>query len=174
MKKTSRILKKDSKTAATSQPKTAQSRAIVRPESNSPCIALFPQGDTSASEEIIDLSKAEYAALKRAVAPSGSGILMFMANVALKKIGAAPPNPGTDHPFRTWFEMENAVYQAIGCLHLFQQAIGSKVIEETGDLCNLIAAGIYHLSNATTDRLKAAFDSIRASDSPGQDSPAAA
>lgn len=87
MKKQSRILAKGSKTAAATQPKTAQSRAIVRPESNLPCIALFPQGDTSVSEEVIDLSKAEYAALKRAAAPSGAGILMFMANTALEKAG---------------------------------------------------------------------------------------
>ena len=39
------------------------------------------------SEEIIDLSKSEYAALKRAAAPAGSGLLMFMANAALEKAG---------------------------------------------------------------------------------------
>jgi uncharacterized protein (DUF1778 family) len=33
------------------------------------------------------LSKAEYAALKRGAAPSGNGILMFMANAALEKAG---------------------------------------------------------------------------------------
>jgi hypothetical protein len=85
MKNQSRILKNGSKSTSSSQPKTAQSRAIVRPECNLPCIALFPEGDTSVSEEIIDLSKTEYAALKRAAAPAGSGILMFMANAALEK-----------------------------------------------------------------------------------------
>lgn len=69
------------------RPWTARSRATLRPESNDPCIALFPEGDTSLSEEIVDLSKAEYASLKRAAAPSGSGILMFMANAALDKAG---------------------------------------------------------------------------------------
>ena len=61
------------------------------------------------SGEVIDLSKVEYAALKRAAAPSGSGILMFMANVALKKIGAAPPNPGPEHP---------------SCLCLYEAGVG--------------------------------------------------
>jgi len=87
MKSQLKSVKRGSKTAAASQPKTAQSRAIVRPESNPPCIALFPEGDTSVSEEIIDLSKAEYAALKRAASPSGCGVLMFIANAALEKAG---------------------------------------------------------------------------------------
>ena len=39
------------------------------------------------SEEIIHLSKAESAALKRASAGTGDGVLMFMANAALQKIG---------------------------------------------------------------------------------------
>ena len=39
------------------------------------------------SEEIIHLSKAESAALKRASAGTGDGVLMFMANAALEKIG---------------------------------------------------------------------------------------
>jgi hypothetical protein len=42
------------------------------------------------------LSKAEYTALKRAADPSGDGILMFMANAALEKIGW----PGSSSPFR--------------------------------------------------------------------------
>src|ERR1017187_8087454 len=93
------VTSKNSRPSAAPQPKTAHSRAGARPESNTPCIALFPQGDTSASEEIIDLSKAEYAALKRAAAPSGDGILMFMANAALEKIGW----PGSSSPFRGGF-----------------------------------------------------------------------
>ena len=96
MKNKLKSAKRSSKSPSPSQPKTAQSRAIVRPESDPPCIALFPQGDTSVSEEVIDLSKAEYAALKRAAAPSGDGILMFMANAALEKIGW----PGSSSPFR--------------------------------------------------------------------------
>jgi hypothetical protein len=86
MKNQSRILKNGSKSTSASQPKTAQGRAIVRPECNPTCIALFPEGD-GLSEEIVDLSKAEYAALNRAAAPSGSGVLMFMANAALEKAG---------------------------------------------------------------------------------------
>jgi uncharacterized protein (DUF1778 family) len=78
-------VKRGSKSASAPQPKTAQSRAIVRPESNPPCIALFPQGDTSVFEEVIDLSKAEYAELKRAARPTRDGVLMFMARAALEK-----------------------------------------------------------------------------------------
>ena len=97
MKNKLKSVRRDSKTAAASQPKTAQSRAKARPTVKEACIALFPEGDDSASEEIIDLSKAEYAALKRA-GSAGDGILMFMANAALNKIGAAPTNPGANHP----------------------------------------------------------------------------
>ena len=78
---------KRNRRGAVSQPKTAQSRGLIRPASASPCIALFPEGDGETcggvSSEIVDLSQAEYAALKRAAAPAGSGVLMFMANAAL-------------------------------------------------------------------------------------------
>ena len=62
--------------------------------------------------------------------------------------------------FDSWCEMENAVYQAAGCLHLLQETIGNRMIEESENPTNLTAAGIYHLSEATSKRLKAAFDSI--------------
>ena len=112
MKNKLKSAKRSSKSPSPSQPKTAQSRAIVRPESDPPCIALFPQGDTSVSEEVIDLSKAEYAALKRAAA--SPGILMFMANAALEKIGSPdgtghPPSVGSDCP---------------SCLCLFDGGVG--------------------------------------------------
>lgn len=87
------VARQSSRHSAAPQLKTAHSRAGARPTSASPCIALFPEGDGAGggnggvSEEIIDLSKAEYAALKRAAGPSSSGILMFMANAALEKAG---------------------------------------------------------------------------------------
>jgi hypothetical protein len=85
MKNKLKSVRRGSKTAAASQPKTAQSRAIVRPESNSPCMALFPEGDGGASEEIIHLSKAELAELRRAAAPTRDGVVMFMAKAGLEK-----------------------------------------------------------------------------------------
>jgi len=80
--------RKSSRHRAATQSKTQEGEGKVRPPSAPPCIALFPEGDDSTSEEIIDLSHAEYASLKRAAAPTGTGVLMFMANVALEKIGA--------------------------------------------------------------------------------------
>lgn len=59
----------------------------VRPPSISPSIALFLEAGGGLAEEAIDLSQAEYAALQRAAAPTDSGVLMFMANLALEKIG---------------------------------------------------------------------------------------
>ena len=88
MKSQLKSVRRGSKTAAASQPKTAQSRGLVRPASALPLIALFPEGDGErsggVSSELVDLSQAEYAVLKRAGAAS-SGILMFMANAALEK-----------------------------------------------------------------------------------------
>jgi hypothetical protein len=78
---------------AAPQSKTVPNRAGHCPASASPCIALFPEGDGGSdgnggiSAEVIDLSKAEYAALEQAAVASGDGILMFMANAALEKIG---------------------------------------------------------------------------------------
>src|ERR1017187_8018937 len=93
------VTSKNSRPSAAPQPKTAHRRAGARPASTSPCIALFLKGDAGTSEDVIDLSKAECAALKRAAAPSGDGILMFMANAALEKIGW----PGSSSPFRGGF-----------------------------------------------------------------------
>jgi hypothetical protein len=56
----------------------------------SPSIGLFTERDGGFAEESIDLSVVEYAALKRAAAPGGSGVLMFMANAALEKAGWPP------------------------------------------------------------------------------------
>src|ERR1035437_6907108 len=74
MKNKLKSVKRGSRTAAASQPKTApktaQSRGLVRPASALPCIALFPEGydETSGgiSSEIVDLSQAESAAPRRA------------------------------------------------------------------------------------------------------------
>ncbi|MCX6923408.1 MAG: hypothetical protein NT154_09410 [Verrucomicrobia bacterium] len=94
MKNKLKSVKMGSKTAATSQAKTAQSRANVRPEFPSPTIALFPEGDDGTSEEIIELSPEEHAVLKRAAFPEANGLLMFMANAALEKAGS-PGGPVT-------------------------------------------------------------------------------
>jgi hypothetical protein len=59
--------------------------------------------------------------------------------------------------FVAWCEMENAVFQAIGCLDLLQDALGRKLIE---DAAKDKATGIYHLSEATSKRLHDAFCSI--------------
>jgi hypothetical protein len=87
MKNKPKSARRGSKPAAVSQPKTSQSRANIRPTSLSPAIVLFQDHDGGVSEEGIDLSATEYAALKRAAAPTGDGILMFMANAALEKAG---------------------------------------------------------------------------------------
>jgi hypothetical protein len=96
MKNKPESVRRGSKTAAASQPKTSKSPAKARPGSASHCVALFPEvaGDIGGlSEEIIDLSQDEYAALKRAAAPTGDGILMFMANAALEKAGQSGTLP---------------------------------------------------------------------------------
>lgn len=79
-------VRNSSRHGAAMQSKIQKGRGKVRPSPVSPSIALFLEGD-GLSEEIVDLSEAEYAALKRAAAPSGGGILMFMANLGLEKIG---------------------------------------------------------------------------------------
>ena len=250
MKNKLKSVRKGSKTAAAPQPKTTQSRAILRPESDPPCIALFPEGDTSVSEEIIDLTKAEFAALKRAAEPGGAGVLMFMANAALekagrpsasghqpargshtpsclcffdggvvevtaeiplvgreipgvvvaaarmgitvdqfiadairKKIGAvltaeisktavrlvpksSPPNPpqetdADNSSFRAQCKLENAVYEAIGCIYLLKQSLEQKIIEDSGDVSDTTAAGICYVSESASETLLTAFNSIR-------------
>jgi hypothetical protein len=87
MKKQTRILKNGSARASVSQPKTARSRAGDHSDFTLPRLALFAAGGDGAAQEVIDLSKAEYAALKRAAAAAGSGVLMFMANAALGQSG---------------------------------------------------------------------------------------
>ena len=74
------------------QSKIQKGRGKVRPSPVSPSIALFLEGD-GLSDEIVDLSEAEYAALKRAAVPSGAGILMFMAKAALEKARCYSSNP---------------------------------------------------------------------------------
>jgi hypothetical protein len=100
MKNKLKSVRSGSKSAASPQSKTTQSRAKVRHDSGLPLIAFFPEGEESGiAEEMVDLTKAEYAALKQAAAPSGSGVLMFMANAALEKAhrpGAAPLGGRTD------------------------------------------------------------------------------
>jgi hypothetical protein len=79
-------VRRGSKSAASPQSKTTQSKAKVRHETGLPFIALFPKGEANGiADELVDLTKAEYAALKQAAEPSGSGVLMFTANAALEK-----------------------------------------------------------------------------------------
>jgi hypothetical protein len=86
--------RKTSRHNAATQTKIQKGAGEVRPPSISPNITLFLEAEGGDSEEIVDLTKAEYAALKHA-APR-SGILMLMANAALEKInfpGAARHQP---------------------------------------------------------------------------------
>jgi len=93
MKSKLKSVRMGSKSAASPQSKTTQIKAKVRQESGLPLIAFFPEGEENGvAEELVDLSKAEYAALKHAAAPSGSGVAWFMVNAALEKIGF----PGSD------------------------------------------------------------------------------
>jgi hypothetical protein len=85
MKKPNRVIKNGSPRAAVSQS-----------QSSGPCIALFPEGDGEASEGIVNLSNAEFHALKRAAGDDGPGVLMFMANAALEK--ASPPGRAGHQP----------------------------------------------------------------------------
>lgn len=91
-----RVRKNGSRSAAHSQAKTGKGRPEGRPPSASPSIALFPEGD-GISDGIVDLSQAEYAALKRTFI-DGPGILMFMANAALEKSAAWSGGPGHQPP----------------------------------------------------------------------------
>jgi hypothetical protein len=59
--------------------------------------------------------------------------------------------------FKARCELEDAVYQAIGCIHLLGCKLGQIIIEEDDNLQNSTAAGIYHISEATSDRLKSAL-----------------
>ena len=85
-----RVRKNDSRHRAATQTKNQPARTGNRPASASHAIALFPMGDGSfddigASEEIVDLSKTEYAALKRAAASTRDGVVMFMVRAGLEK-----------------------------------------------------------------------------------------
>jgi hypothetical protein len=89
MKKRNQVRKNSSPAATTPQSKTAHTKAGDFPIYDGPTIVLFKDHDGGVSDEIIDLSKAEYAALKRAGSAAGSGTLMFMAFAALDKVGSS-------------------------------------------------------------------------------------
>jgi hypothetical protein len=82
MKSQLKSTKRSSKTAAPSQLKTSQIRFPL------PSLALFPVSDEGGAEESIDLSVAEYTALKWA-ADDPSDVLTFMVKAALEKASAA-------------------------------------------------------------------------------------
>src|ERR1035441_9456899 len=75
-----RVHRNGSRSAAVSQPKTGKVKAGHRPTSVLPNIALFLEDDGGASEEAIHLSKAEYAALKRAAASNRDGVQIESAS----------------------------------------------------------------------------------------------
>jgi hypothetical protein len=130
MKNKLKSVRRSSKTAAPSQLKTSQSRADSRPTSPSPSIVLFLERDGGVNEEGIDLSVAEYAALKRAAAPTGDGILMFMANAALEKVGesgALPVKRGAKQPSCFCF-YDGGVGELAGEIPLVGRELGSVVI----------------------------------------------
>jgi hypothetical protein len=110
------VARQSSRHSAAPQPKTAQSRAKAPGKSAGPVIALFLEGEEPGmSEELVDLTKAEYAALKNA---AGNGnVLMFMANAALEKInhpGGTEGKPQTPH-------------DSPACLCIFDPAAGEVV-----------------------------------------------
>jgi hypothetical protein len=130
MKNKLKSSRRNSKTAPASQPKTSQGRTNVRPASPSPSIVLFLERDGGVNEEGIDLSVAEYAALKRAAAPTGDGILMFMANAALEKVGqsgALPVKRGAKQPSCFCF-YGGGVGELAGEIPLVGREFGSVVI----------------------------------------------
>ena len=97
-RKQHQVTSKSSRPIAAPQPKTAHSRARNRPASASHAIALFPicdgaPDDLGISEEIVDLSKTEYAELKQAAAATYDGVAMFMAKAGLEK-ARWPAGPG--------------------------------------------------------------------------------
>ncbi len=104
------------------QSKIQKGGGNIPPAPIAPNIALFLEADGGFSKEAVDLSLAEYAALKRASARSGDGILMFMANAALEKcsiVGRAEhgePWPGLNPASkvkaeRIWLKMMHHVRQ---------------------------------------------------------------
>jgi hypothetical protein len=93
MKRQNRTHKNGSPRAALSQVKTT--RRLRRPAPgvacDGPAIALIPREpngeEGSISSEVIDLSRAEFATLKRAAKAQGHSVLMFLSNAALEKAG---------------------------------------------------------------------------------------
>ena len=101
MKNKLKSARSSSKSAAASQSKTAHSRAeVYLPPPAFPSIALFPKGNSGVAGETIGLSKAQYAALKRAFGDD-SGILWFMAKAALERTGQPSGAGNTPAPHGT-------------------------------------------------------------------------
>jgi hypothetical protein len=163
MKNKLKSVKRGSKTAADSQPKTAQRKAMARPSRQEPLIALFPEGDDSASEELVDLSKAEYAALKRAAGPGGAGVLMFMANAALEKARwaavSSPSQPlSASASMGGHHRLEYAVYEAVAALMLVSGKCAEEIKGESGSVYSTYGAGIVNLAHKTAYELNIAFN----------------
>lgn len=104
------------------KPAPSQSRKGRIPTSAKPVLALFrrfPRCAGEVSTEVIDLNAAEYAALDKAAAPAGDGILTFMVNAALGKKGA---------PVRK-AQQAKAVRGDQSCLCLYDTEAGEAVTE---------------------------------------------
>ena len=56
-------------------------------------------------------------------------------------------------------ELENAVYQAIGCIFLLNQCLERKIVEDSKNVADLTAAGVVYVSESASERLLTAFRS---------------
>jgi hypothetical protein len=115
-----RSVRKSSEKLAVSQPQKParpQSRGHL-PASAAHSLVLFQESEGS-SEEIVDLTKAEYLALKQAAAPAGSGILMFIAKAALALI---------DHSSRKAHHTK-AISGGASGLCLYDMEVGEVVVK---------------------------------------------
>jgi hypothetical protein len=159
---------KGSRRTAATQSKIQKGRGIVRPSSVSPTIGLFVDIEKDGcADEAIDLSQAEYAALKQAAAATGTGVLMFMANAALGKASrldqagrslkaaAVAPEPRLSG----MSGLEATIYEAMGLLELLGDRV-AKEIQDSGasNVKELAGAGMAIMSYSMSDKLKKAFD----------------
>jgi hypothetical protein len=112
-------------TATTPQSNTAEGRAKPCSASTSPCIALFPRGNSGVAGETIRLSKAQYAALQRAFGDD-SGLLWFMVKAALERLGAsrpAPVQPAQEIPLGSAHQqLETVVSEAVSVIAFLSEA----------------------------------------------------
>lgn len=157
MKNKLKSVRSSSKSAAASQPKTAQSRANIRPPSPLPCIALFPKGDGDSegggiSEEVMNLSNEEYALLKRAFG-DGSGILMHMANLALAKAREAATEHSEPRAETAHDQLEVIVSQAVAAISVLSDVYWDG-IDQKCKYQTTCANGLIGLAAHASDQLR--------------------